>query len=427
MSDPRLRRWQGVTLATLFVGYGGYYVCRSDLSVAAPLLLDDLSAGLTEESLGTVASAGVLCYAAGKVVNGVLADFVGGRALFLFGMAASVACTVLFGLAGGLTAFTLAWAANRYVQSMGWGGLVQVASRWYPAAVQATVMGVLSMSYLLGDAAGRLYLGWFIDRGVGWRDVFFLAAATLGGIFVVSLFTLKGRPGDVGAAEPPPAPGSAFGAAAGERARGLGQLLGPLLRSPAFWFVCLLSLGLTAIRETFNFWTPTYLTRAAGMSPGDAAQWSMLFPLTGALAAALAGVAADRLRGRYGLILVPSLVLLTGALLLLRGLPVAGRPEVALAALSAVSFCLIAPYSFCAGALAVGLGGKRGSATAAGLIDSAGYLGGVLSGYPVGVLARRHGWPAVFLALAALAALTALTAAVYSLTRPPTPKPPGPS
>ena len=109
-------------------------------------LLADLSAGLTEESLGTVASAGVLCYAAGKVVNGVLADYVGGRALFLFGMAASAVCTVLFGLAGGLTAFTLAWAANRYVQSMGWGGLVQVASRWYPAAVQATHRRLWQMS-----------------------------------------------------------------------------------------------------------------------------------------------------------------------------------------------------------------------------------------------------------------------------------------
>jgi OPA family glycerol-3-phosphate transporter-like MFS transporter len=364
----------------------------------------------------------------------VLADFLGGRALFLLGMAASALCTVLFGLAGGLTAFALAWAANRFVQSMGWGGLVQVAARWFPAAVQATVMGVLSMSYLLGDAAGRWYLGWFVRQGVGWRGIFFLAAATLAAIALASLFTLKGRPGDVGAAEPPPAPGGAFGAAAGERPQRLGQLLAPLARSPAFWLICLLSFGLTAIRETFNFWTPTYLTRAAGLSAGDAAQWSMLFPLTGALAAGLAGAAADRLRGRYGLILVPSLVLLTGALLLLRGLPVAGRPALALAALAAVSFCLIAPYSFCAGVLALGLGGKRGSATAAGLIDSAGYLGGVLSGYPVGAVARRHGWPAVFLALAALAALTALTAAVYSLTRPsthkapepPCPPPPGP-
>ena len=45
----------------------------------------------------------------------------------------------------------------------------------------------------------------------------------------------------------------------------LRQLLGPLLASPTFWLVCLMNTGLTAIRETFNAWTPLYLEKGVGL------------------------------------------------------------------------------------------------------------------------------------------------------------------
>ena len=86
-AERRLRRpcppmWQAVTLATLFVGYAGYYVCRSDLSVAGPSLIDEFGdRGIGKKELGDIASLGVLLYAllGKKTVNGVLADRVGGR------------------------------------------------------------------------------------------------------------------------------------------------------------------------------------------------------------------------------------------------------------------------------------------------------------------------------------------------------------
>src|SRR5262249_10250733 len=99
MHEARTSRWQRITLVTLFVGYAGYYVCRSNLSVVTPLLLQDASGtGLRKEDVGLIASVGVFLYALGKVSNGLLADFLGGKILFLGGMAASVVCTILFGL-----------------------------------------------------------------------------------------------------------------------------------------------------------------------------------------------------------------------------------------------------------------------------------------------------------------------------------------
>src|SRR5437870_7973371 len=197
----RLARWRVVTLAALFTGYAGYYVCRSNLSVAAPLIGEEFP-DIGKRELGLLSSAGLVAYALGKVVNGLLADLVGGRRVFLLGMFLSAACVVAFGLSGSLAAFLVIWVANRFVQSMGWGALVGIAGRWYPARRYATVMGVLCLSYLIGDSVARLYLGQIMNLGVGWRGLFFASAGTLVIIGLVGAVTVFDRPGDRGLPDP---------------------------------------------------------------------------------------------------------------------------------------------------------------------------------------------------------------------------------
>jgi OPA family glycerol-3-phosphate transporter-like MFS transporter len=415
-----MRRWQAVTVGTLFVGYAGYYVCRANLSVAAPLLVADPDRGLTKDDIGDVASAGVLAYAVGKLLTGVPADALGGRRVFLFGLFASVACTVVLArcdriaAATGLTILlplTAAWVANRLAQSMGWGGVVQVAARWFSAGRMATVMGVLCGSYLLGDAAARAYLGLVIRAGGGWQVVFLAAAGTLAAVGVVATLTLKGRPADVDLPEPLSPPGSVYDTASGRDPVGARARLAPLLASPAFWLVALLNAGLTLLREAFQLWTPTYFTEAAGMPADAAAAASAIFPLVGFASALLSGWASDRVGGRSAIVMVPALAGLAIGLAALAALP--AEPGISLALVGAVGFCLMGPYTFCSGVLAVRLGGQRGGATAANLIDTAGYIGATLAGSGLGRLATRYGWSAAFAALACVAAVTLAVAVVY--------------
>ncbi|MEQ8852413.1 MFS transporter [Gimesia sp.] len=424
MSKNPNRNWQLMTLTSLFLGYVGYYICRSNLAVATPLLLgEEAGLGITKIQIGTVASVGVMLYAFGKIINGYLADFLGGRQMFLTGMLCSILFSVFFGLAGGLTLFIVIWAGNRFVQSMGWVALVKTASRWYPVQWHATVMAILSLSFLFGDAFARVYLGSLIMLGekysslsfmANWRTVFFVAAGTLTAIAVFVYFTLKSSPIDVGLEEPEANPLNVFGAEGNHAQRiSIKEVLKPLVASPLFWLICVMNFSLTLVRETFNFWTPTFLNEVAQFDIGSAAVGSMLFPLVGGCSALLAGVISDRLRGRHGRVVLPSLILLVLSLTLLSTVDVTGKPYLALTLLSLVAFFLMAPYSFLSGVMAIDLGGKRGCSTVAGLVDSAGYLGAILSGHTVGMIAQYYGWKMAFGGLAGICCTAIIAGVIY--------------
>jgi len=425
-SAVRLRRWQQITAASLFVGYAGYYLGRSCLAIATPLMVDpSASHGLTKAQIGLVVSVGVLTYAVGKVVNGLIVDYLGGRQMFLFGMVATIACTAAFGFSSALPVFIAVWGANRFFQSMGWNALVKTASRWYPAHRQATMMGFLSLSFLFGDAIDRAYLGGLVEIGqrsagtplgvlANWRAVFLIAAATLGLIAIVMAFVLRSSPRDVGLEEPSANPQNVFGAAGQSAATvPLLELLLPFLQSPVFWSICGINFGLTLIREAFNNWSSTFLKEVAGLPPGQAGIASLVFPLAGGVAAIAAGLLSDRLGGRHGRVVVPALVLLVVSLGSMAFINVTGRPIAAMALVAGTSFFLTGPYSYLSGVMALDLGGKRGSSTAAGLIDGAGYVGAIASGWGVAAIAARYKWAGVFLALTGVCCLTLVVAVAY--------------
>ena len=140
--------------------------------------------------------------------------------MFLFGLFASVVCTLIFGASAGIATFAVLWALNRYVQSMGWVALVKTASRWFPVSRHATIMAILSLSFLIGDAFARAYLGVFIEIGErvpvlsfldDWRAVFFIAAATTTAIGIAIRLSLKSDPSEVGATEPAANPVNVYG------------------------------------------------------------------------------------------------------------------------------------------------------------------------------------------------------------------------
>src|SRR5271168_2662945 len=114
-AHPRsLRLRQVLVVLLLFGGYGALYFCRADLSVAIPLLLEELGKhGVSHAEaiirMGSIASLGVLAYALGKLFLGGLGDFWGGRMSFLIGLVGATVFTLLFATAGTIPLFMMAW------------------------------------------------------------------------------------------------------------------------------------------------------------------------------------------------------------------------------------------------------------------------------------------------------------------------------
>src|SRR5256885_16834657 len=117
-STRALRFAQCRILLLLFLGYASCYFCRSNLSVATPLLLDELARrGISHAdamvSIGSMASWGVLAYALGKWVLTGLGDYWGGKRNLLIATGGAAALTLLFASSSALPMFTLAWVGNR--------------------------------------------------------------------------------------------------------------------------------------------------------------------------------------------------------------------------------------------------------------------------------------------------------------------------
>jgi MFS transporter, OPA family, glycerol-3-phosphate transporter len=412
--DARLRRAQTATVAALFAGYTGYYVCRSVLPVASNGMMNDPNSGIDEVVYGRFVAVGIYLYALGKLVNGISAEYLSGRAVFVLGMVLSAGLVAAFGFGWGAGALVALWGANRFVQSMGWGALVKITGRWFAPARLATVMGVLSLSYLFGDALARFYLGAFVSVGVGWRELFFVAAGTLAVVAVVCARVLRESPRDAGLPEPPPAPRNVFGSDDGRDRVSLRALLGPLLASRLFWLVCAMNMGLTAIRETFNSWTPRYLEKGVGLSPSEVGILSALFPLCGAVAALAAGWGADRLRGRFGRLIVPLMAVTAAVLWAFANADLHGNAALALVLIGTAALFVMGPYTFCSGVLALNLGGKRAGAASAGIIDAAGYfIGALVSGELAGRVVKHYGFGPLLDVLFWLAAATCAVSIVY--------------
>jgi sugar phosphate permease len=421
-SARSLRFGQVKTILLLFGGYAACYYCRADLSVATPLLVEELgqrgiSHGEAIKHIGTLTSAGVFAYAVGKLFLTGLGDYWGGRRNFLIGLGGACAFTLMFAAGGALPVFTISWIGNRLTQSIGWAGLIKVSSRWFDYSSYGSIIGILSISYLVGDALARQQMGALIEHGYGWRALFLFAAIVAGVMLAANLLLLRESRVEQGHAPAIPNPLNLFTATEAPPASPLALLL-PLMRSRAFLLVCLLSFACTIVRETFNTWTPQYLHDHLGYSASRAASLSAIFPSVGVVSVLVAGWLSDRLglNGR-ALLMFIGLAATSAALVVLTTV----RPEspgsaFPLLAISVVAFGLLGPYSYLGGAFALDFGGKQASAASSGIIDGIGYLGGVLAGDSVARLAVAVGWEGVFVTLAGVSAVAAACAGVlYAL------------
>lgn len=189
-------RFQTFVAGTL--GYSLYYVCRTGLNVVkGPIIQDGF---LNATQLGAISSCLLYAYAAGKFVNGVLADRSNIKRFMAAGLSVSAFTNLVFGLTGlwstavGAASSALVlflcflWTLNGWAQSMGTAPAVIGLSRWYPLSIRGTYYGFFSSSHNIGEGLSFVFCGALVGL-MGWQWGFMGSAiAGVIGVIIILLF-----------------------------------------------------------------------------------------------------------------------------------------------------------------------------------------------------------------------------------------------
>ena len=412
--NTRLVKWRISTFWVCLLGYVGYYICRGNLSAAFPLLEQEF--GFTNTQLGLIASLSEMAYAAGKFVNGPLADRIGGRKIFLIGMAGAIVWNIIFALNSTLAGFIIVWCLCRYFLSMGWGGLTKTIGNWYPSDRNGTIMGLISVNFQFGGVAATLFAGFLVASGVSWQGVFIYPAMVLSAILLLSYFASKSGPEEVipGALVTENEMSKEQLADYGEEEKpAVSTILKTLLALPIYRQLLVFSFLTTLLRSVFLFWTPKFLFDI-GLGASSAILRSAIFPLLGVLGTLFIGWYTDHhaRNGDRARMMWIMLSVLIFCLLAISLLSASETPHfnMILFFLGASGFFLLGPYSMSSGCLTLDIAGAKGAGSCTGIIDGMGYIGGAIAAFAAGAMSDYLGWSEVFLVLSGFALISTLSA-----------------
>ena len=388
-------RAQRRVLWVLWLTYGTFYFCRSNLATAVPLLQSDLALSKTE--IGWLLGAMKFAYGIGGMINGQLAERVSARRLLAIGMFGSAALNVLFGLGTGFYFLLFVWACNGYFQALGWSPTMRVAASWFPPDRRGRAIGIIGTGYQLALAVTYVLAGWSASA-FGWRGAVFVPALVLAASAVHMLATLDER-------------GATGVEARHEPSRPWLDNLGATLGNPRLWLLAI-ALGLVnACRYGFLDWGITHLVETQGSSIGVSVLKYSVLPLGGIVGTLGAGWASDRFfAGRRVPVLVAMLV---GLAVLVLAYDAIVRTDLvaSIVTLAAIGALIFGPQVLLVGTTPVDLARPGTAAAACGFADCFGYLGAFSGDQVTGYLVDRYDWHAALVFWASCAFLAACVVA----------------
>jgi OPA family sugar phosphate sensor protein UhpC-like MFS transporter len=392
--------WQIVTLASMYFGYAALYMCRATVVIAGPAMLDDPVLDLTKTTWGAIIGWGTAGTLLGKITNGVLADRLGGRIVFLLSLSLCILATGLFASMSTVAIFSLAYFVALFAKSAGWPSMANLISVWYPENWRGRIWGILSSSSRFSSLFTALVLGGLLTV-LSWRSVLIVATILAAAVATTLFFVLRQTPAEAGLEEIGNA-GTDKEADVPRRPHALDEatLAEALLHfsmSPRFWLICCSVMGLTVLME-FQSFIPIYLKETFNLTTGIAAVTSSAFPIGCLISVLAGGFVFDLLsKGRrifvFGGMMAFS-VGCVGVLILALNSATRGDQTLYLALGSIMLFGLaIAPcYYIPMSVFAVDFGGKR-CGVLVGIIDAAGYLAAMVFDFLGGATAdQADGW-----------------------------------
>lgn len=280
----KVSKWQNKMFLLMWVTYASFYLCRVNISVALPEIMENFD--ISKSQMGLVLSSLFLFYAVGQFINGQLGDKLNSRRIITLGLLASAILNLFFGLSGGvLGLMVVLWGANGYFQSMGWGPTVKAMANWFPAKTRGKISGRLGTSYIIGGALSWLLAG-FIIKHLDWRFTFWFPAVICVFMAIHWFTRARNAPEEVGLPSVEEQEKGLETTEVREDAHiGFRETLRITLLNPYTWLAGFALFGLSIVRYGFMSWAPTYMFEEQGATISMAAYKAIAFPVAGGLGA----------------------------------------------------------------------------------------------------------------------------------------------
>ncbi len=372
--DGPPRRGEHVAVWTIWLTYGAFYFCRTNLGAAVPGMeqsVDDGGLGLSGDDVARILAILKITYGVGQLINGQLAERVSPRVLLSLGMFGSAALNVLFGLGTGFYFLLFVWACNGYCQSLGWTPSVRVVANWVPMLRRGKALGIVGTGYQLTQGA-TFYVASLSADYFGWRGAVFVPSVILCAAGLIMLLFLRDAPEDTASAR------MNVSTAVPRAGRSLLANIVVTLSNPALWLLGL-SLGLlNACRYGFVDWGISHLVKVQESTVGAAGLKYVVLAIGATLGSYLSGWATDRFFGGRRAPVICIMLTLLGILTLFYDQTARTSASGTVLLLMLVGFCIYGPQVLLVGTAPADLAKRGTAAAAAGFVDFMGYVGAAL-------------------------------------------------
>ena len=408
---PNRLRWELTTVLCMYGGYAGLVLCRTAISIASPEMVGDPALGLDEAGFGALLGWGAAGALAGKLLNGAIADVLGGRRLFLLAISLMGASTIVFGASSSHFLFMLMNFLAQLTKAGGWPAMAKLIGAWFDPGRHGRVWGVISTSSRASSVISTLFLGALLIV-LPWRWLFYISGLITAVIVGLNFVFLTDSPEERGL--------TSFDRKHRQNGEAhlellaweetLGAALNHFARSRRVRLICLAMMAMTIQMEFISF-LPLYFVQNFAVESSTAGMASAAFPAGSFISVLAGGLLYDRLtplgriRALGGLLAVG-----LASIMLIRFLP-----ELGLSAPSALGVAVAATFLF-------GLGvspayyipmsvfsiqfGRTRSGMLIGLIDAFGYGATMIFAPLAGAVIRDLGWPtllSIFVSISAIA------------------------
>ncbi|GAC1367309.1 MAG: MFS transporter [Polyangiales bacterium] len=395
----RLRRagnWipLGITYAAFYMGRYNFNVIKGD--VGAVYHLD-------KAQVGAIATAGFWTYALSVIINGPIADRVGGRKAILFGALGTLTINAVIGVLflrdwtlHLVLGMSLLYGLNMFFQSFGALSVVKINAAWFHVRERGVLGGVFAVLIGLGywlafSLGGKIYALSKAHWGrspIAFAPIFFAPALATLIMFFVLAWRVRDRPADAGHADL-----NTGDASAGDDAPvDLTYVVRKVLLHPVIRVIAAAEFCTGFVRQGLLLYMTEFLVEVHKQPIGNAIHsWTGTAITVGGI---VGGVGCGLLSDRVFQSRRPPVAFLfylgqIGSLFLLGWVT---SPGAAAFMIGFSCMWIFGVHGMLSGTASADFGGKKAAATATGILDGVQYIASGLTGFGLGYVLKRWHW-----------------------------------